>query len=248
MFKKIILSVMLSILLAGQTVCADPVVGTVVSGTVVGEAAYPALDALRGSVAEVHVMSARPIDDVTTAIDSTLGTAFFVTKTLLVTNRHVVDIHGRTAINLYYNTGDKDHRKVAISANVVAVDTARDLALLEIDAKDGEYVTPFAFGVDAPGTPVAAMGFPLESMGSTYPRRNEGIIENPATGLVSIMQRPGNSGSPILNYSGQVVGVTYAVMKEANGTYLNIACYVSGQYVQQFVNSYIDNHREVAAQ
>lgn len=126
----------------------------------------------------------------------------------LITNCHVVD--GATSIRVRLT----DER--VFSALVVGMDRLSDLAVLYIPAND---LTPAEFGdstVIRVGDSVAAIGDPLgESLRGTM---TDGIISainrNVTTGgrTMTLLQtnaalNSGNSGGPLLNCFGQVIGI-----------------------------------------
>ena len=136
------------------------------------------------------------------------GTGFFITTDLIVTNHHVVD--NSTTIEIKYNNGQKT------SATVITKDPVNDLAILKVNKVESS-VTPLSIAnIPNPkdGDTVYTVGFPLSSLLGTKAKLSEGII-NSITGIqddvrmfqISIPIQPGNSGGPLINTKGQVVGV-----------------------------------------
>jgi len=126
---------------------------------------------------------------------------------LIVTNAHV--IQGRHALKVTLSDGH------SFPARVLAQDTERDVAALSIDAsglptielgnskrlKAGEWV----FAVGHPwGVQGAVTAGIVIGMGSEWP-------EMPQTGrdwiVVSLKVRPGNSGGPLVDVQGRLVGI-----------------------------------------
>ncbi|QNQ81679.1 S1C family serine protease [Lactobacillus sp. PV012] len=136
-------------------------------------------------------------------------------KGYIVTNNHVVS--GSDALQVILSNGKK------VTAKKVGADAETDLAVLTID---GKYVTQTAqFGNSKnlePGQPVIAVGSPL---GSQYASSvTQGIISaksrtidvtnsnGQVTNQATVIQtdaaiNPGNSGGPLVNESGQVIGI-----------------------------------------
>lgn len=130
----------------------------------------------------------------------------------VVTNHHVVA--GRKAIVLVRTDG------VKIPAGVAVDDATNDLVLL----KPGNSTLlppalPLANQAAQVGEHVFTVGYPHPDMMGMEPKLTEGII-NARTGLgndprvyqISVPLQGGNSGGPLLNMNGEVVGVTTAKM------------------------------------
>jgi len=104
-----------------------------------------------------------------------------------------------------------------VSASVSAIASGPDLALLG-DAPNSSSVT-IATSDPAAGTPVWVTGYPEGNQLSSLP----GVISDYINGTpygepgqimeISNAIEPGNSGSPLLDASGEVVGVAFAISK-----------------------------------
>jgi putative serine protease PepD len=138
----------------------------------------------------------------------------------IVTNQHVVD--GATAITVRFQSG-----KTA-KATLVGSDPSTDIAVLKVNMPASQ-LHPLAFGSSSAvqvGEPVAAIGSPF------------GLPETLTSGIVSAVNRTitapnnfsisgaiqtdapinhGNSGGPLLNASGQVVGVNAQIESDSGG-------------------------------
>ncbi|MCL2557080.1 MAG: S1C family serine protease [Treponema sp.] len=157
--------------------------------------------------------------------DRSLGSAFFVDSSgLLITNYHVieseVDPSFRGNSRLFIRMGDATSPR--IPARVVGWDKTQDLALISAPAR-----SEFAFSVidrkvPAIGETVIAMGSPL------------GLEQTVTSGIVSSLSRgfflqvgeamqidaavnPGNSGGPLVDSSGRLVGVVFAGSPQFSG-------------------------------
>jgi S1-C subfamily serine protease len=146
-----------------------------------------------------------------------LGSGFFVDKDVVATNFHVIDgaaagyakVTGRTA-------------KLNIKGTV-AVDALHDLALLQLDASSTLRL-PVAPKLSVNiGDAVYAIGNP-KGLEGTF---SQGIVSSVrALGSDRILQittpiSPGSSGGPVLDQSGNVVGVSFASIEK--GQNLNFA-------------------------
>ena len=135
------------------------------------------------------------------------GTAWLVSSQHWITNRHVVG--DRKAVRLVGSDG------TVVTARVLTADVANDLALLVADAPLSGF-TPIPLAADAPkvGERVVAIGFPLaELMGSRSKLTSgdvsslSGRADDPRVIQFSAPVQPGSSGGPLLNSSGQAVGI-----------------------------------------
>lgn len=136
------------------------------------------------------------------------GTGFFITADLIVTNYHVVE--KAKTIEVKYNNGQKG------SASVITKDPINDLALLKVDKLESSVKPLSITNIQnlKEGDPVYTVGFPMPNLLGTKAKLSEGII-NSITGIkddvrmfqISIPTQPGNSGGPLINAKGQVVGV-----------------------------------------
>ncbi|HTN10486.1 MAG TPA: trypsin-like peptidase domain-containing protein [Acetobacteraceae bacterium] len=137
------------------------------------------------------------------------GSGFLVGPGLVLTNHHVVA--GCTRLEV------RNDRKQRATARVVADDPRRDLALLAVPPGAG---TPLVFR-DGPavqrGEGVVTYGFPLSGLLSSGPTLTtgdvsalSGIRDNPLHLQISAPVQPGNSGGPLLDRNGHVIGVVVA--------------------------------------
>ena len=141
------------------------------------------------------------------------GTGFLVTpQGHVLTCAHVVG--NQTNATVWING-------VRLLCHVVAADTNLDLAVILVNGNH-EMFHPLRFATNTNyqmGQDVYTMGFPLAEILGTAPRLNKGLIsstvgmeDNPAQLQVSAQVQPGNSGGPLLNERGEVLGVTVATL------------------------------------
>ena len=127
----------------------------------------------------------------------------------IITNRHVIE--GMRTIAVRNGTG---HVRMA---RVVKVSDEDDLALLEIERSFPEAaVIPLADIVDpAPGRAAIVMGYPMISiLGDEQPALTEGIVaktvglsNDPDTFQMTAKLNKGNSGGPVFDKRGHLLGV-----------------------------------------
>ncbi len=154
-----------------------------------------------------------PKDSDSTNAATRSGTGFFITADLIVTNYHVVD--NSKTIEAKYSNGQKS------SATVIAKDPINDLALLKVSKAESSVIPLSIATTKNPkdGDTVYTVGFPMPGLLGNKAKLSEGII-NSITGIqddvrmfqISIPIQPGNSGGPLINSKGQVVGVVVATM------------------------------------
>lgn len=140
------------------------------------------------------------------------GSGFFVSASgLAITNQHVVERCRRVDVV----AGEATRR-----AKVIADDRDTDLALLEVEA--GAYLPlPLAESNAELGEAISVLGFPLSEILSGDLRVTTGIVSS-LSGIqgdrrmvqISAAIQPGNSGGPVLNPHGGVVGVVAARLAE----------------------------------
>lgn len=141
----------------------------------------------------------------------------------------LVDAHGHAVTNAHV-VGDAERVEVTIGgrtmgARVRGVEPSVDVAVLSLDGGPVD-AAPLAFG-DAPslrvGDPVVAIGSPFGLQGSLSTGVVSGLrrqIDSPngfaITGVIQTdaALNPGNSGGPLLDPSGRVVGVATQIATE----------------------------------
>ena len=143
----------------------------------------------------------------------TSGTGFLVSAFgHIITNYHVSEAGHALHVVL-------GQRK--IPAEVVKVDRLNDLALLQIKGR----FNPLSIGNSKKvllGATVHAIGFPQYQLQGRKPKYNQGTISS-TSGLqddnrhfqVSIPVQPGNSGGPVFDDLGNVIGVVVSKLKGA---------------------------------
>ncbi len=142
------------------------------------------------------------------------GSGFVVAPGRLLTNAHVVQ--GCSGV-LARNAAGRTAR-----ARVQTANTGRDLALLQVPRDFG----PSLVFRDTPavlrGESVVTYGFPLSGLLSSGPTLTTGSIsalsglrDTPLHYTISAPVQPGNSGGPLLDAQGHVIGVVVAKLNAA---------------------------------
>jgi S1-C subfamily serine protease len=148
------------------------------------------------------------------------GSGFFLRPGQVVTNLHVIRGAQRTEIKTLDGKG-----RVFPVKGVLAVDEEGDLALLSVDVPpDRARSSELARVLPDEGEQIVVIGNPLKLEGSVTDGIVSAVREVPNVGKIIQITAPishGNSGSPVFNMNGQVVGVV--TVKVTNGQNINLA-------------------------
>jgi tetratricopeptide (TPR) repeat protein len=148
------------------------------------------------------------------------GSGFFLRPGQVVTNLHVIRGAQRTEIKTLDGKG-----RVFAVAGVLAVDEEGDLALLSVDMPvDRARSSELARVLPDEGEQIVVIGNPLKLEGSVTDGIVSAVREVPNVGKIIQITAPishGNSGSPVFNMKGEVVGVV--TVKVTNGQNINLA-------------------------
>lgn len=143
------------------------------------------------------------------------GSGFFISNNgYIATNYHVIE--DASIIQIDYN---ENSEKRTYEAKVVLSDKINDLAILEIaDSKfEGFESLPYElnYSVQDVGSDVFTLGYPLADVLGDEIKYTNGAISS-KTGIdgditvyqISVPIQPGNSGGPLFNAQGNIVGIT----------------------------------------
>jgi S1-C subfamily serine protease len=140
------------------------------------------------------------------------GTGFVVASGgLVLTNHHVIEGAKKLGVQL-------PGRKEPVAAKVIADDSRRDLALLQLDVPADVKLQPMpvARQTVGRGAKVGAFGFPITGAVGSGLKLTTGIVsaepDESTRGMLLLDCRinPGNSGGPLCDVRGNVVGVVTA--------------------------------------
>jgi len=138
------------------------------------------------------------------------GTAFMAAEKLILTAEHVVANAKRILVKF------PDYP--AVDARVSGADANNDVAVLAIP---GLPVRPLPLGDVSQvreGQRVVVIGFPrIEALGAETATVTEGIVSAVRSGLIQMQApvSPGNSGGPVLNLKGEVIGIVRGTLRGA---------------------------------
>ena len=149
------------------------------------------------------------------------GSGFAIGGGYLVTNYHVVE-----GSNIFYVCGVNGNINKGYFADVVVEDRSNDLAILLITDEDfkGYGTVPYSikWTTEPKASEVFALGYPLTTTMGIETKYNKGSI-NSLTGFqgevsnyqIDVPIQPGNSGGPLFNTKGEIVGIVVASHKNA---------------------------------
>jgi S1-C subfamily serine protease len=153
-----------------------------------------------------------PVDEVAT----NGGTSFLVdNKGYLATNAHV--IAGASSILVQNRRGEE------FKARIVHVDDAKDLAILKIDDKDfkplGSLPYSIRKGSAELGEQIFTLGYPRDEIvyNEGYMSAKTGFRGDTISCQIAVSANPGNSGGPVFNKNGEVIGMLSTTQIKAQG-------------------------------
>ena len=141
------------------------------------------------------------------------GTGFlFSAKDYVITNWHVV--RGTKNIKVKFLNGE------TIEAEIALKDPQNDIAFLKLERQPQLPPSNLKIGDSSNmkmGDKVFTIGYPASNLMGERPKYSEGVIsaltglkDDPAFFQVSLPIQPGNSGGPLFNERGEVIGITTA--------------------------------------
>ena len=144
------------------------------------------------------------------------GSGFLVdTEGHILTNYHVV--HDASTVQVVLPNGE------TLDAKVAGRSPADDVALLKVDAKDVAGIEPLPLADSSAietGQMAIAVGSPFGldnsvtvGVVSGVERSRPGVLRRPITGMIQTdaSLNPGNSGGPLLNSQGEVIGINTSI-------------------------------------
>lgn len=216
------------------------------------EAAAPAANRTTGQSPYLYAtadLPAAPVKDlvnkfgeavVQVRTPSGLGSGFVIDEEgHCITNCHVIEGETKITVDIFESSGGSIRERTITDVEIVALTPFLDLALLKIPSRDGRKFARVYFGfvedlrqgdmAFAVGNPLGLTRSVTQGIISNTRRNVEGQVYLQTTAQIS----PGNSGGPLFNARGQVVGVTN--MKIPFGEGLGFA--IPANYVMDFLRN-----------
>lgn len=159
------------------------------------------------------------------------GSAFLIdTKGYLVTNAHVIrNSKGATVTN------SKGQEFKVIT---VKIDEARDIAILKIEDADYKASGNVPYGIRKSSTdiaePIFTTGYPDNKFvyGEGYLSALTGFNGDTLSCQIAVAANPGNSGGPVFNRNGEVIGILSTREIKAEG----VVFAIQSKYIVEMVN------------
>mgnify|MGYP006142875171 FL=1 len=159
------------------------------------------------------------------------GSAFLVDgKGYLVTNAHV--LRNAKGIIVLNNKGAE------FKAIIVKVDESKDIAILKIVDKDYKSLGALPYGIRKSSTdiaePIFTLGYPRNEIvyGEGYLSAKTGFNGDTLSCQIAVAANPGNSGGPVFNKNGEVIGILSTKETKADG----VVFAIQSKYIIETVN------------
>ncbi len=178
------------------------------------------------------------------------GTGFVIsTRGHMLTNHHVIEGEGNTNVRLLtVPSGDPsaDPIETLLPAKVLKSDPQRDIAVIQFDPPAGLQLTPVpvAEGKISRGMRVACFGFPLVGLSTGGQLKlTTGVVSSPPAAdndrmvLLDARVNPGNSGGPLCDARGNVIGMVTAKSRRINDNIETYGLAIPAADLIKFVNS-----------
>ena len=143
------------------------------------------------------------------------GSAFLIDgKGYLVTNAHVLKGSGAVVVN---NKGKE------FNARIINIDNISDIAILKIQDDEYKPVSSLPYSIKKSnvdlGEELFTLGYPREQIvyNMGYLSSESGYKGDTASCQISLSANPGNSGGPVFNKNGEIVGILSTKETSAEG-------------------------------
>ena len=143
------------------------------------------------------------------------GSGFLIdTKGLIITNAHVLRGSGAIVVN---SKGQE------FNASIVHIDQLKDLAILKINDEEYKPLKNIPYTIQKNnadlGEEIFTLGYPRNEIvyGMGYLSAKTGYNGDSLSYQIQISANPGNSGAPVFNKNGEVIGILSTRQAQADG-------------------------------
>jgi serine protease Do len=161
----------------------------------------------------------------------TVGTGFLIdSRGLMITNAHVV--RNSKNIRVFNIKGEQ------FNAFVVKLDIPRDVAIIKVDDNQFKPFSSLPYGISKTSSdiaePIFTLGFPRDEIvyGEGYLSAETGYNGDTLSYQISVDANPGNSGGPVFNKNGEVIGILSTKETHAEGAVFA----VQSKYIYKAIN------------
>lgn len=194
---------------------------------------------ITGQVRYISGIKIFPEANISSQSESWTGSGFALKDKFVATNYHVIDGASKISIK-----GIRGNFNVTYNAEVVGTDKTNDLALLKIIDTNFPGFGPIPYSISTSmsevGADIFVLGYPLTSTMGDEIKLTTGIISSKSgyQGDVSLYQisapiQPGNSGGPLFDNKGNIVGIVSAKHTGAE----NVGYAIKASYLRNLVES-----------
>jgi S1-C subfamily serine protease len=169
------------------------------------------------------------------------GTGFLINnRGLMITNAHVV----KNSHNIYVQNNKGDRFK----AIVLRLDPTRDVAVIKIDDDGFKPFATLPYGISKTPSkiaePIFTLGYPRDEIvyGEGYLSARTGFEGDTLSYQISVDANPGNSGGPVFNKNGEVIGILSTKETHLEGAVFAVQSkYIYGVIEELKKNKYWEN-------
>ena len=174
------------------------------------------------------------------------GTGFFISKSgYMITNHHVINNAKRVTVSI---------ENKELEAKVISQDKVNDIAIIKIDTDANFRPIPIIASKNTDvGEEIFTLGYPLvdiqgKEMKATFGRINSmsGLSDDIRLMQIDVPIQPGNSGGPLINSKGEVIGIVTSTLDQLVTLFKkgalpqNVNFAVKSDYVFPILNNYAE--------